>query len=111
MKKNFILTLSFLLTTLLFTACSTTSTGDGDVKTANYVHFKAMPLKEVHARIVEAGEEDGWRMTEFKENELIAEKTDNGNTKAVTIDFAENYVNLTPHDSDLEDAIEDKLGL
>ena len=111
MKKNIILTLSFLLTTLLFVSCSATAGGDVDVKTANYTHFEKMPLKRVHTLIVEAGEEDGWRMTEFKENELIAEKTDGDTTKAITIDFSENYFHLSPKDSDLEDAIEDKLGL
>jgi len=111
MKKNIILTLSLLLTTLFFVSCSATSGSDVDVKTANYTHFEKMPLKTVHNLIVEAGEEDGWRMTEFKENELIAEKTDGDTTKAVTIDFSENYFHLSPKDSDLQDAIEDKLGL
>jgi hypothetical protein len=107
MKKSFILSLSFALSALFFTACSATPTENDDTRT----HFQAMPLQEVHARIVEAGKENGWRMTEFKENELIAEKTQDDNTKAVTVDFSENYFNLTPKDSDLQDAIEDKLGL
>ncbi|SFV70088.1 hypothetical protein MNB_SM-6-671 [hydrothermal vent metagenome] len=109
MKKNLTISLVFLLSTLFFSACSTTT--QGDIKSINYTHFKQRPLKKVHKLIVQAGQEDGWRMTEFKENELIAEKTENGKTKAVTITFSQNYFHLSPEDDDLEDAIENKLEL
>ena len=109
MKKIVILSAGLLLSSLLLVSCSATNGVDVDTKTAEFIHFKKMPLKKVHKLIVKAGEEDGWRMTEFKENKLIAEKTEDGETKAVTIEFSENYFNLDPHDSDLEDAIEDKL--
>jgi len=111
MKKILITATGILLSSLLFVSCSTTNGVDVDTKTVDFTHFKEMPLKKVHKLIVKAGEEDGWRMTEFKENELIAEKTENGQTKAVTIDFAEDYFNLDPHDSDLQNAIENKLEL
>jgi len=111
MKKKLILGVTVLLSSLLFVSCSTTSGVDVDVKAANYVHFKHMPLQKVHKLIVQAGEEEGWRMTEFKENELIAENIDEDETKVVTIDFGQDYFNLSPQDSDLEDAIEEKLGL
>ena len=111
MKKMLILGTGLILSSLLLVSCSATNGVDVDTQTADFTHFKKMPLKKVHKLIVEAGEEDGWRMTEFKENEVIAEKTEDGETKAVTIDFSEDYFNLDPNDSDLEDAIEDKLGL
>ena len=111
MKKILILGATVLLSSLLFVSCSSTSGPGVDAKTADYTYFEDMPLTKVHKLIVEAGEENGWRMTEFKENELIAEKTDDGETKAVTVEFSEHYFHLTPDDSDLEDAIEDKLGL
>jgi len=111
MKKNLILSLSFLLSTLLFVSCSTTSGTNVDVKTAGYTYFTPMSLKEVHNLIIQAGEESGWRMTEFKEHEMIAEKTQGGTTKAVTIDFGKNYFHLEPADSDLEDALENNLGI
>jgi hypothetical protein len=113
MKKNLIVGMTtVLLSSWLFISCSATS-GVGGVgeESANYTHFEKMPLSKVHKLIIQAGEEDGWRMTEFKENEIIAEKTDDGETKAVTVDFAEDHFYITPHDGDLEDAIEDKLGL
>jgi predicted small secreted protein len=111
MKKNLILSLLFLLSTLLFVSCSTTSGTNVDVKTADYTYFTPMSLKEVHNLIKEAGEESGWRMTEFKEHEMIAEKTENGTTKAVTIDFGKNYFHIEPDNSNLQDALEDNLGI
>jgi len=111
MKKIFITGAAVVLGALLFSGCSTKSTGMGaDAKTAGYTHLpQHMPLKEVHNLIKKAGEKEGWRMTEFKENALIAEKTDNGTTKAVTIDFSNNFFHLTPADDDLHDAIKDAL--
>jgi len=111
MKKILITATGILLSSLLFVSCSATHGVETDTKTVDFTHFKEMPLKKVHKLIVQAGEEDGWRMTEFKENEVIAEKTEDGKTKAVTVDFAEDYFNLDPNDSDLQNAIEDKLGL
>ncbi len=109
MQKILITATGLLLSSLLMVSCSATKGVQIDAKTANFKHFEKMPLAKVHKLIVEAGEENGWRMTEFKENELIAEKTEDGETKAVTINFSEDFVNLEPNDSDLEDAIEDKL--
>jgi len=111
MKKILITATGLLLSSLLFVSCSATNGVDVDAKTVDFTHFEDQPLKKVHKLIVEAGEEDGWRMTEFKDNEVIAEKTEDGKTKAVTVDFAEDYFNLDPHDSDLQNAIEKKLGL
>jgi len=111
MKKILILGTAAVLSSLLLVSCSATNGANVDVKTADYTHFQNMPRNKVHKLIVEAGEESGWRMTEFKENELIAEKTESGETKAVTIKFSEDSFTITPNDGDLEDAIEEKLGL
>jgi predicted small secreted protein len=114
MKKTLSLATTLLISSLLFSACSTTTQGpQADVKKADYVYFKkSMPLHKINKQIIKAGEEDGWRMTEFKENALIAEKTEgDGDTKAVTITFGEDYFTLSPENDDLKDAIEDKFGL
>ncbi len=110
MKKIIISTISIVLSSMIFNACSTTSMNAEDVKTASFTHLKhEMPLSKVHKLIVKAGEENGWRMTEFKENEIIAEKEENGNMKAVTITFTEDYFDISPKDSDLHEAIEKEL--
>jgi len=112
MKKILISTMAVVLgSTLFFSGCSTHTTGvSEDAKTAGYTHLqKHMTLKELHKIIKEAGERDGWRMTEFKENAIIAEKTDDGDTTAVTVNFSNTYFNITPPNSDLQDAIEDAI--
>ena len=110
MKKIIISTISILVSGMLFNACSTTSMNTEDVKTASFIHLEhEMPLSKVHQLIREAGEQNGWRMTEFKENELIAEKEKDGSMKAVTITFTKEYFDISPKDSDLQEAIEKAL--
>ncbi|MEO1937905.1 MAG: hypothetical protein ABGW85_04630 [Sulfurimonas sp.] len=109
MKKLLKLTLASAIV-LLMASCSATGGPDADTQTASFEHFKPKhSLSEVHDLIVQAGKENGWRMTEFKDNEIIAEKVSDDNTKAVTIKFAKNYFHIEPEDGDLEDAIKDKL--
>ncbi|ADN08881.1 hypothetical protein [Sulfurimonas autotrophica] len=110
MKKIIISTISIVLSGVIFNACSTTSMNAEDTKTASFTHLEhEMPLGKVHKLILKAGEENGWRMTEFKENELIAEKEENGSMKAVTITFTQHYFGISPKDSDLHEAIEKEL--
>ncbi len=108
MKK--IIGASFLafLVTVSITGCG--STGVGDAKTQEYTHLeKKIPLKKMNAMIMEAAQEDGWRMTEFKENAIIAEKSEGGKTIAVTVTFSEDYFYLSPKNSDLQNILEDRL--
>jgi len=110
MQKKIIQSMTILISSLIITACSTTPKVQGDVKQEDYVKIeKLMPLKKVHTLIKEAGEQDGWRMTEFKENALVAEKFTNDSSKAVTIKFSQSSFYLTPEDSELESAIAEKL--
>ena len=110
MKRKILQTVLILASTMIVTACSTTPKTQGDVKQEDYVQIeKKLPLKEIHKLIAEAGEEAGWRITEFKENALIAEKFDGDESKTVTIDFSTTSFHLTPQDDELESVIEDKL--
>ncbi len=110
--KKILLGITLLLSSLLFVSCSATNGVNTDAAEAQYTHFEPTTLNKVHKAIITAGEEDGWRMTEFKENALIAEKTEGeGDTKTVTIKFSKDHFILDPEDSSLQDAIEDKLGL
>jgi len=67
--------------------------------------------KKVAHAIKKAGEKTGWKITEFKSNEVIAEKTDDGKTISSTIKFSEGHIEFSDNDatSDLRDAIEDEL--
>jgi hypothetical protein len=110
MKKILIASIMSTVTTLIISGCSMATTGTEDVKTANYIHTeKEMTLKEFSKLIIKAGEEDGWRMTEFKDNALIAEKSEDGEMVAVTVSFLKDSFLLSPSNDDLEDAIKDML--
>jgi hypothetical protein len=91
-------------------ACSSTIGTNSDVKTADFQYFTPKhSLKEVYSAIIKAGQEDGWRMTEFKDNKLIAEKISNSDTEAVTIEFSTDYFHIIPANDDLEEAILQEL--
>jgi hypothetical protein len=91
-------------------ACSTTPSANVDAKSMNYISYPhEIPLSKVNKLIIEAGEEDGWRMTPFKENALIAEKIGDNSTEAVTVYFSTTAFHLSPENSDLADVIEEKL--
>jgi len=110
MKRKTLQTVLILASTIVVTACSTTPKVEGDVKQEDYVKIeKRMPLKEVHDLIAQAGEDAGWRITEFRDNALIAEKFDGDDSKTVTIDFSTTSFHLTPQDNELERVIEKKL--
>ena len=110
MQRKTLQTVLILASTIVVTACSTTPKVEGDVKQEDYVKIeKRMPLKEVHDLIAQAGEDAGWRITEFRDNALIAEKFDGDDSKTVTIDFSTTSFHLTPQDNELERVIEKKL--
>ena len=61
--------------------------------------------EKFHKLIIKAGEKNGWIMTKFKSNTLIAEKVENDNTLSVTITFNKTSFNVLPANSELEGAI------
>lgn len=67
--------------------------------------------KKVINAIKNAGKKIGWKITEFKSNEVIAEKTDGESTVSSSIKFTDGYVDFSNNDttSNLRDAIEEEL--
>jgi len=109
MKRIVTVGFTLLLGSLLFVGC-TPSASNADAKEEGYIHVqKHMTLQDMHDTIIKAGEESGWRMTEFKENSIIAEELDNSDANAVTITFSNDYFEITPENDDLKDAIENAL--
>ena len=110
MKKMITISLVSALSALLFIGCSASSKSaltSHDAKTANSTFLSEhLTQKKVHKLIMKAGEKVGWKMTEFKSNEIIAEKTDDGETLALTISFDNNSFEVYPQNDDLQDAIE-----
>ena len=102
MKKVISLGVASALSTFLLVGC-------GGVSPSVQSHSKHMTQEKVHSIIKKAGKEAGWKMTEFKNNAIIAEKIDGSDSKAVTITFDKHSFNISPSDSNLEDAIQSAL--
>ena len=109
MKKIVSLSLISALTLVLSTGCNSTH-GDPSVsEDALYVNTHDNE-KILHA-IEKAGKANGWKITEFKSNEVVAEKTDDGETVSSSIKFQEGHIEFSNDEaaSDLSDDIEEAL--
>ncbi len=100
MKNTIRLGVLSLLASLFLVGCVATSGVSSDV-----IAHKTVSTKEMHDIIKKAAEEDGWRMTEFRGNSMIAEK--DGVVTTVTYENA--GITISPENSSLEDTIEDAL--
>jgi len=60
--------------------------------------------------VKKAGEEAGWKMSEFKIDTFIAEKFSDDGTISTTVKFSKDAIELNPKNDDLEDAINKALG-
>ncbi len=104
MKKTALLVIASALSTLLLVGCGGT-TPEPKAKAYHKVHNVKKSQKEMRHAVKEAGKKDGWRMTEFRSNAMIAEKGD----EVITVHFSKTSVHTEPHDGGLESAIEDAL--
>lgn len=127
MKKIVSMAVASIATLALMSGCSATGgasnhlemeanmlSADATVcKTAIYIGERN--IKSVLASIEHAGEKEGWRMTEFKANAIIAEKTIGSETYSTTITVAKEHImcnkNNLPHNEllSLRSAIVDEL--
>ena len=118
MKRIVILSMVAVISSIMIVGCSAKDSAQPSsvsVKSENVksgvIDIKNSELTQlkIHKLIVKAGEENGWKMTEFKENEVIAEKMKGGETVAVSVKFDTKTVELTPEDSALSDVISTAL--
>ena len=107
MKKVIILGIASALSTLLLVGCGAAAKGP-EAHTAE-MHNKNLTQEKVHKIIKEAGEENGWKMTEFKSNAMIAEKIDNGSSVSTTVTFSKSSFDISPENSELESILSAKL--
>lgn len=109
MKKILTLSLISALTLVLSTGCNSTH-GDPSVS-ADALYVNTHDNKKILHAIEKAGEENGWKITEFKSNEVIAEKTDDGETVSSSIKFQDGHIEFSNDDaaSDLSSDIEEAL--
>ncbi len=113
MKKIIISSVAVVLSTFLLSGCSTNATpshASGDAQAVDYVHFdKAINSKSMQNILKKVGEREGWRMTEYKSNAMIAEKIDAPDEEAVTITFSKDFFYTNPRNKSLESAIKNAL--
>jgi len=103
MKRIITLGVVSILSSFVLVGCGGTSPS-----TPNAIHTE-LSQKKIGAIIKTAGEEAGWRMTEFKKNAILADKTDGDELISTTVYFDKHSFSTDPKNDDLEDAISDKL--
>ncbi|MGE4419389.1 MAG: hypothetical protein AB7D38_06095 [Sulfurimonas sp.] len=103
MKKVLSIIAVLTATLTLTTGCSSTSTGAGGSQMRAHTQADASICKtaiyigesnysSVLKSIEEAGEKEGWRMTPFKANAIIAEKMIDGKMQSTRIMLAKKHI-------------------
>jgi len=113
MKKTIMLGLVSVISSFILVGC-----GGAEVNNPSYDKVKnehrvfldrVLTQQKVHKLILQAGEENGWRMTEFKSNELVAEKMTSDGTISVDIKFDNHSFEIDPENDDLSDILKSVL--
>jgi len=111
MKKTVTLGMILLVSSLMMSGCGaqvptpSTIENEGVKTTLN----KELGQKKIHKIITEVVQAEGWQVTEFKKNEVLAEKTKNEDSIAVSIRFDNSSFEITPQNSELNDVIFEAL--
>ena len=120
MNKILKFSLVSVLSTFVLVGCS----GTPDAPDSEESHNAQMSSVEAHAielhghftqkklstLVKNAGESAGWKMTEFKSDTFVAEKTNGEDTESVTVKFNKELIEVEPENNDLQDAINKALG-
>ena len=122
MKKILSLTLISSVALMLITGCggSEPSVKNPSIKdpsvNKNALYINTHDNEKIAKSIHEAAKKAGWRITEFKQNALIAEKIDGDTAYATTAKFHDGHIEFDNEEgtsdsdiSDLKDAIKDAL--
>ena len=116
MKKMITIGCIVLASTLLLTGCGSKMEAEGGLNTTEKRGLEAVAQKHMNKELLEksilgAGEDAGWIMTEFKGNEIIAEKINGEDSITASVHFDSHGFHITPEEGtgDLKDAINDRL--
>ncbi len=71
--------------------------------------YKKFTQSQIHDTIKIVAEKEGWIVTEFKSNALIAEKTSDNDSISVTITFSKSTFSILPENVNLKSAIDSAL--
>ena len=114
MNKILKISIVTALSSFLLVGCSgTPDAPDSEMSSVEAHAAKAhgyLSQEKIASIVQKAGEEAGWKMTEFKSDTYVAEKTDDGETESVTVKFDKHTLEINPENDDLEDAIKEALG-
>lgn len=117
MKKLLSITAVSVATIFLVTGCSSSSEvlpSNAAENSAIYksevskgsLHVKEHNTQKVMHVVRDAGEEAGWKMTPFKSNEFIAEKTSDGKTVSTNVKFHNEYITFSRENASESDISE-----
>jgi len=117
MNKMIKITLAATVSMFLMTGCGggNIQTSEGSMSGGTELTLQSHTKTEaVHDAIMKAGEENGYMMTEFKSNAVIAEKADGDNSASATVTFTNDKIIIIDETgdidaSDLLEAIEEEL--
>ena len=79
------------------------------VETGHSSEIIHMTQESMHHAIIVAGEENGWIMTKYKGNAIIAEKISDNDTVSVTVTFDNTSFSIEPANAGLKSAISSAL--
>ena len=99
---------------VLFTSCtqatpSLDTTPSPELK-LGHVTIQDLSQKQVRNRILKAGRKNGWIMTKFGGNAVIAENIGESDDFSTTVTFDTNSFNIDPANSELQNILKDSLG-
>jgi len=107
MKKVILSMVISLSSALVFTSCSATEASPEDK--SGYITLPKVSQEGIEKIILQSGQKNGWIMTQFKNNTIIAEKIDGDDSISTTVTFDKSSFNLDPKNSDLRDILNEAL--
>jgi len=107
MKKVILGMVLSLSSLLVFTSCTTSPSSPEDK--SGYITLQNLSQKSVQDIILKTGQNNGWIMTKFKNNAIIAEKISKENSLSTTITFDKSSFNLSPENNELRDILNNAL--
>ena len=116
MKKLVTIGCTAAVSVLLLTGCGGKSGTEGGLHTDEKRGLEAVAQKRVNKEvlygvILDAGRDAGWIMTEFKNNEIIAEKITGEDSISASVHLDSHGFHISPEEgtADLKNAINDRL--
>jgi len=110
MKKNHIIRLVFAIAALALIGCSQTSFNTHNDSIEQSISItKPLTLKNIRSKIIKVGKKNGWLMTEFEENKILAEKITNNTSYVTTIFYDKKSFYTKPENSALNEILSNTL--